>query len=341
MTETILTCHPGPANKEDPDFTHRLHEASSSATLRADGINSLEAYRQLLRSYSESFKDPHVTVQFADKKYDNAPEVLPCTIQQIVSGMTWISIPTFSVTEANKTTFQTLIKQLPQLQNESCIIFDLRGNGGGDSSWGTRILTALFSEAWASARIEKLHQQEEVYWRASTENAAYLASLITTLDKQYGSDSPEIRCLKTLQHDMAQTAATHHQSLVREPSLMPPDNTPQDKSVARCPVSGTIIAIIDRRCASAALDFLDELKAVYPSAIFIGQTTGADSSYMEVRTVPLPSGLGNFTFPMKVYRNRARRADAPHIPNVFYQGDLYNTPALEAFVIGKYAMAPL
>jgi hypothetical protein len=37
---------------------------------------------------------------------------------------------------------------------------------------------------------------------------------------------------------------------------------------------------------------------------------------MEVRTVDLPSGLGTFSYPIKVYRNRSRGDNVPYMPNI-------------------------
>lgn len=320
ITDTILASHPGPVNDEDPEFTHRLNSMYAKVTAYAPRVHSVEEHQQLLQDYTRALKDPHVSIQFTKAAPTNIAKPRSCSMEQADQGVTWISIPTFVTTKTTAHAFRELIKQLPHCRSEPCIIFDLRGNGGGDSSWGTRIITELFSEPWTAPRIEELHQREEVYWRASTENVTYLASLITTLDKHYEPDSPEIRCLKTLQSNMKEALTTTCQPLVREPSLMPPsNNTPKDSKPSICPISGTVAAIIDRDCCSATLDFLDELKAVYPATILVGATTGSDSAYMEVRTVPLPSGLGTFTFPMKVYRNRARKAGIPYTPNICYE----------------------
>ena len=72
------------------------------------------------------------------------------------------------------------------------------------------------------------------------------------------------------------------------------------------------------RNVSACLDFIDEVKAVDSKAILVGETTKADSVYMDVRIVDLPSGIGQFQFPIKVYRNRARGHNVPYVPDVAY-----------------------
>ena len=94
-----------------------------------------------------------------------------------------------------------------------------------------------------------------------------------------------------------------------------------------------MVAIIDQHCGSACLDFLDGLKAMDVNVIFIGETTGADSVYMELRTVTLPSGQGILGLPIKVYRNRVRGHNVPHEPTIQYNGNLKDTQELQNFVL--------
>jgi hypothetical protein len=97
------------------------------------------------------------------------------------------------------------------------------------------------------------------------------------------------------------------------------------------PVSGKVIAIIDQKCGSATLDFLDQLKAMKSDLILIGETTKADSAYMELRIISLPSGKGKVAFPIKVYRNRPRGHNVPHTPDIHYP-NLGDTTKLQNYV---------
>ena len=51
---------------------------------------------------------------------------------------------------------------------------------------------------------------------------------------------------------------------------------------------------------------------------------------MEQRTVPLPSGLGDFSFPIKVYRNRIRQDNQPYNPDI--EVDTQDTENLELMI---------
>jgi hypothetical protein len=50
--------------------------------------------------------------------------------------------------------------------------------------------------------------------------------------------------------------------------------------------------------------------------------------------MPLPSGDGSFSFPIKVYRNRPRLDDEAYIPDIEYK-NITDTAALQKFVLGK------
>ena len=95
-----------------------------------------------------------------------------------------------------------------------------------------------------------------------------------------------------------------------------------------------IILIISSDNFSAALDFVDEIKLMTKNVILISQKTKADRLYMEVRTIDLPSKTGKISFPIKVYRNRARGDNKPYIPNIEFT-DIQNTNHLQQFILKK------
>ncbi len=68
--------------------------------------------------------------------------------------------------------------------------------------------------------------------------------------------------------------------------------------------------------------------------MLIGQQTKADRVYMEVRSLPLPSGSSTFSFPIKVYRNRPRLDNEFYVPNIEFN-NVGNTPALKSFILEK------
>ena len=93
-----------------------------------------------------------------------------------------------------------------------------------------------------------------------------------------------------------------------------------------------IVVLIDRFCFSACLDFLDQLKSLDCKLTFVGQTTNADTIYMDVRRVELPSKLGELQFPMKVFRNRPRGNNEPYQPDIVYEGDFNDTQKVKQWL---------
>ncbi len=93
-----------------------------------------------------------------------------------------------------------------------------------------------------------------------------------------------------------------------------------------------IIVLTDKYTGSASLRFIDELKSLNHSVKLFGQTTGADSLYMQAREIALPSKLGHLNFPMKVYRNRPRKNNEPYHPDVEFIGNIKDTKAVEEWV---------
>jgi hypothetical protein len=68
---------------------------------------------------------------------------------------------------------------------------------------------------------------------------------------------------------------------------------------------GQIIYLTDNVCVSACLDFSDMVLAL-PRVTHVGPPTSADTTYMEVRDVTLPSNNGVLNFATKVYRGSSR-----------------------------------
>ena len=205
-------------------------------------------------------------------------------------------------------------RDLPCLGNQNSptvnIIFDLRGNGGGSSSFGTKLLESLYGKPHAEQEIFNATSKEVVWWRATPANIAWLK------DNPYVAHaSPEAKkWLADMAQNLQKTLDT------KEPFFK--ERCDQIRTcLYACPnAKAKISIIIDASCASAALDFIDEAKACgKDDVILIGQPTSADSVYMELCGATLPSATGNslqLFYPMKVYRNRARGHNQPYTPDI-------------------------
>jgi hypothetical protein len=81
---------------------------------------------------------------------------------------------------------------------------------------------------------------------------------------------------------------------------------------------------------------MDLFKAM-PNVRFLGQPTNADSNYLEVRYVDLPSGLGYYSIPMKVWRKRPRASGQGYTPDVANLEADWSEPAVRAWALKTIA----
>lgn len=328
---TIHENHPGIHNDFDPDFLSQMNKSCIIAEQLLNQACSDEEKIGVLKNFGKSFKDAHLWVQYDSIKSSQVADENKTgifAIQQLSDDVTWITIPTFAPSKNQLDALQKIIRVLPQLR-QGKVIFDLRGNGGGDSSWGTELLKAMFGEEYTNHCMVRKDQDVYVEWRASEGNLKHVEGFVPLLREQFPEEHPAIKWAETTYQGM-KNAVEHGDRYYSEPKI------PSNASLGANSINsfrGKVIAVVDRGCGSACLDFLDGLKTVQPDVILIGEPTGADSVYMELRTVQLPSGKGTFGFPIKVYRNRYRGHNVPHLPNVRYHGDLKDTFALQQFTL--------
>ena len=332
IQKTVLENHPGVYNHLDPHFLEQVTKSYAVAKLALNQAHSEEEKVQALKIFGKSFNDSHLWVQY-DLKKDSTDKTSTGSISRIfdvqkLENATWISIPTFAPSTSQISSLQEIIRTLPQLRDET-IIFDLRGNGGGNSEFGIQLLKALFGDEYATHRLAKEKQNIYVEWRASSGNLEHIKNFIPMLKQQFPESHPVIQWAESTCKGM-QNALASGSYYYTEPK--PSKNPPQMNRPS--PFKGKVIAIIDKGCGSACLDFLDGLNAMQSNTLFIGEPTGSDSVYMELRTIKLPSSKGTFGFPIKVYRNRPRGHNVPYVPDVRYHGDLNDTLALQKFVLG-------
>ncbi|MCX5924540.1 MAG: S41 family peptidase [Candidatus Dependentiae bacterium] len=315
MHQTILENHPGPHNDQDPDFVNNMNSAYLIAKNSINSIKVSNDNKNIIKQYLASFHDTHL--RFHPKVQETVstktPDYKHFSIKEMPGNIVWITLPTFAPDKQQQKELEKIIDQISQHQTNKLIVFDVRSNTGGNSQWGTKILESLFGKEYVAQKLYVMNKNIEVDWRASKDNASYLASLIDYIKDQFGADSSQVSEFKTIEQGIQQ-AYKNHEKLYTERA------TKQEVSQTKSPssVAAKIIVITSSRCVSSCLDFIDEIKAVDPKAILIGKTTGADSIYMEVRVIDLPSGIGKLQFPIKMYRNRLRGHNVPYTPNIAY-----------------------
>lgn len=317
---SILDNHPGVYNEEDPEFRNNLKKFYENAKATLIPFRSDSDSKKIISQFVKNFDDTHLRVQWWNTSKDLEIDISrKFSIFQFSNDIPWISLPTFYLKIDQEKDFEQFIKNIPKFQTAEYIIFDLRGNQGGNSEYGSKIINALFEEEYAHQKRCLFHKNIYVDWRASKGNLNHISSLHYRYPNSW---------LQNVERGLKESIAKKN-NYFREYSEscdLKNDLTPSSA------INAKLIIIIDASNVSAALDFIDELRMMSQNVILIGQKTKADRLYMEVRSVSLPSGFGGFSFPIKVYRNRIRLDNQPYLPNIHYR-NLNNTSSLQNFIL--------
>jgi hypothetical protein len=333
ITQTILENHPGPKNTHDPHFMNTLNNAHREAIADVKKVTSEKEHIALLKKYIKHFNDEHLGIS-TKSQHPNTSKPMPQTrdfsSRKFIPDITWVTLPTFGPNNKEQIKqLQDIITQMPKLRNNRLIIVDVRGNGGGDSAWGEEIIKALFGKEYAENKINDLYHNVYCDWRVSEGNAEHMHAIMVEYNKQFGEQSKEVEWASKIYNQLADTikkGAVFSKEYNNKPVQQDKKSYPQNMCHAK------IMVLIDKGCFSACLNFLDQLKALAHPVLFVGQTTNADTPYMGGRSVELPSKLGQFQFPIKVYRNRRRGSNQPHHPDVIYPGNINDTEKIELWL---------
>jgi hypothetical protein len=257
-------------------------------------------------------------------------------MRRIANDGVWAPIPSFQGYEpATREWLQKLVDAAPSWRDAPFVVFDLRGNGGGNSDWGRRILRALYGDETMN-EIGRFSAGSYVEWRVSPANVEHVRWLAESIAMQSGKESRNYKSMVALGEEMAQ-------ALKRKQPLYSPSRgsavATDTPSTATPLFRGRLIMLTDSVCASASLDFADLARRA-PRATHVGQTTSADSVYMENRGTLLPSAAASLNLPTKVYRARPRGHNEPYVPHTAFDGDIANTAAVESWILGLLASTP-
>jgi hypothetical protein len=241
-------------------------------------------------------------------------------------GGVWIGLSSFEGEVASKagkelTALQSAVEaRAPEIRAARFVVFDLRGNNGGSSTWIYGLARTLWGEGWVAARQPS---GTTVEWRPSQANI----DLMVAYKGMLGDDPKIRRWLDMIEAGLRDARAKGQPLWLQtddEPPAQAPTVAPTTDMAAR------VYVLTDFGCASACLDAVDLLKAL--GGVQVGQETSGDTVYMEVRYGPLPSGRVSAGVPMKVYRGRARGNNETAVPMHEWTGALNDTAGIEAWI---------
>ena len=310
---TILEHHPGPVDPENPGFVTLMDEAYARALPLAETARTASDHRAALDAYMDTFNDGHLTVATIMDGFDalssraeNTTRMAATSGVGIADNEAWITITSFNERNAPIASLtQEIEAQASELRSLDRVVFDLRGNGGGDSSFGTRIVRALWSEEVYRDWIPV--SAGAVDWRATADNAAHVHAIA---QRHSDNGRPENARYWSDLADRIDSAVRAGDNYVRQNF-----RTREVTRTVESPVTADVIVITDGACASSCLNFMDELLAL-PGVRHVGEETSSDTQYIDVRWVDLPSGIGRLWVPLKVYRDRLRPSGGTYVPQI-------------------------
>lgn len=252
----------------------------------------------------------------------------PIELRPYGDGGYWIGLGSFDSDPTSKAGLEltALTKEIqaraPELRSAPVVVFDLRGNNGGSSSWIKSVAEALWGPEHVAARAPR---SSGIDWRVSDGNIAHMAFLHDNFAK---AEIPDQDMLAWIDRAAAGLKAAKAEGRPYWRQASEEGDAPAVAPVTA--MKARAVVFTDFACASACLDAVDLLTAL--GAVQLGQETSADTAYMEVRQERLPGDRITAYVPVKVYRGRARGSNVPAVPAARYGGDLRDTAAVEAFV---------
>jgi hypothetical protein len=243
-----------------------------------------------------------------------------------LGGGVWrVSVPSFNLNgdarKAQRAAFEealAAIKARDWKANERLVI-DLRGNTGGNSAFGRALAAAVWGDDAASRANNRLDWT--VDWRVSPANIAHARRFAEL-----------VRANSFVQSmGWSQLAASMESALERGEPLMRSGSSKAkvDTAAIAHQQVAQVDVLTDEMCASACLDFMD-LALMFEGVRHIGQPTSADSLYMDVQSIDLPSGRASLVVPLKVYRNRVRGHQVFYTPTLRLDASALDDAALKA-----------
>ena len=243
-------------------------------------------------------------------------------------GVLWIHAANFNLQPGTSDIdeLNAMLKAMPALRDVRQIVFDVRGNGGGDSSVGERIFEAATGGLeFDTDGIDKLpHMYAQ--WRVSDVLESNISYYVGQRAQLYGEHSEKVAWLSEFLAKIKAAKAAGEPWVVQDGGTDITRAEVERRHGKLRHFDGAVALLTDYRCASACLDFADVVRRV-PGSVHLGQTTSADTVYLEAGSTLLPSG-NRLLMPMKVWRNRARGNNQPLVPDIALNVDMSDDVAV-------------
>lgn len=240
-------------------------------------------------------------------------------------GIWFVSLPSFNYLGPATAGINGVISDMTARAAElrsATVVFDMRGNGGGNSAWGERVASAFWGERSVAHISDRFDWT--VDWRVSSDNIAHLNSVVERNERDGLTEAARSWAQA---RDAVEAALKKGQSLARVVEAPKTSTGSAPESL----VTGRVFLLTDGACASACLDFADLVRRL-PNVTHVGLPTSADAVYIDNTEMVLPSGLAFLSYSLKVYRKRVRANNEWYEPEVPWPGGVMSDEAITAWI---------
>lgn len=281
----------------------------------ADG--SSRRYDLPLRAVADGIGDEriaHVRKQYVAKGR-------PVGLYPLASGKHWVAMPDFNG-GTSAAAYEKLYPQLAALKKSGWVVFDLRGNGGGDSSWGGRALEALYGKEYGERLGDTTSYSKLLIADQATVGLYRRYASLPEYAASKGEFDEILRTLEAAVHGGEKLAQVHGSTREQAAALA--------AQLRQRPGGPRVAAVIDRGCFSSCMNFLQKIRSMADTVV-LGEPTLGYSPYGEINSFDLPSGNGSITVPAAVY-TAFQAAREPFLPDQPYPGNMADERALMKWV---------
>ncbi|MBW8814843.1 MAG: hypothetical protein JF588_15600 [Caulobacterales bacterium] len=243
-------------------------------------------------------------------------------------GGYWISLQSLSASAAP--VVEAVRAQQAALRAAPFVVLDVRGNGGGASAYGRQIAEALMGEAHVRGLLGVETADCGEAWRVSPAALASLRADQETIGRSAGAEEKALIDAMYARTLAAQAAGRPFSS---DLTCAAPHRLPPAPSLMK----GRLVLLTDTACFSSCLSLADDFRRL--GALHLGAPTDAATRYTEVVAMPLPSGLALFSTLQALDISSPPRL-GPFEPSKRFDGDMADTPAVEAWVLATIPATP-
>lgn len=237
------------------------------------------------------------------------------------TGILWVKVGTLKSSRELNGKLDIFLNQLRLLKAEK-IVIDLRGNGGGNSLNGTKILQSLFDKDYYQSNLAHYLKRSSYgesirYWRVS-ERALTLTR--SKFDSVHSNEKPFVN---NLYFNLLTAKEQGHELYAEHTGPMIKDIEDFYEYGLYGLNKGKLYVITDFRCASSCITLLSEAKEIF-GAVHLGEETNPGTQFSEV--VEIPFGEYSLTLPTRY--DPQRESNVARKPDIPFNGDINNTQSL-------------